>query len=97
MEWNLVAGAILAWVGQFFKANRRLPTWAAQAGIGAIALVLYFLGNVPKDVTGMEGWIAWLRDGFGWALAVLGGSSLAAGTGLAPRTDSHDGPLVSKR
>lgn len=88
MEWNVVAAAIVAWLGQFFKAKKNIPTWAAQGGIAAVALVLYAIGNWPTAVSGVEGWMSWVRDGAGWALAVLGGSSLAAGIKAAPKTDS---------
>lgn len=82
-DWALTAGILLSYAGQWLKAIKGFPTAGAQCIIVAMALVLYAL-----DVPPVAPWPAWLKGAIVWGLAVLGGSSLAAGVKAAPRTDS---------
>ncbi len=82
-DWALTAGVIVAYLGQWLKAIKGFPTAAAQAVIVVVALGLYAL-----DVPPAQPWSVWAKGAIVWGLAVLGGSSLAAGVKAAPRTDS---------
>lgn len=82
-DWALVAGVVVAYLGQWLKAMKSVPTPVAQGVIVLAAAGLYAL-----DVPPAAPWSAWAKGGIVWGLAVLGGSSLAAGVKAAPRTDS---------
>lgn len=83
MEWQAAASVAVAYFGQFLKAHKGFPTWAAQVLIVLAAFGLYFLtGPVATD------WRGWVKDGIVWCLATLGVSSLSAGVKAAPKTDS---------
>lgn len=82
-DWAMTAGILLAYLGQWVKAMKGFPTWAAQSVIVLAALGLYALDVPPAQPLSV-----WAKGAIVWGLAVLGGSSLAAGVKLAPRTDS---------
>lgn len=85
-QWQGQAAIIaaLGYFGQWLKSIKAFPTWAAQACIAISAVAAFALLKVPEAGHASE----WLRDAVGFAVMALGVSSLSAGMGLAPKTDS---------
>lgn len=81
-EWQMVAAAILGYVGQWLKAFQKFPTGLVQAVLVVVAVGLFALDTPFKND------LTWYKSAIMWALSVLGVSSLAAGAKLAPSTDS---------
>ncbi len=81
-EWQMMAAAILGYIGQWLKAFQKFPTWLTQALLVLAAAGLYAMDTPFKNDP------IWYKGATMWALSVLGVSSLAAGAKLAPSTDS---------
>lgn len=82
MDWTALASVVLGWLGQHLKAYKQVPTSVTQAGLVAIGLAFYALGHPFQPTPD------WYQNGIAWAFAILGVGSMAAGTGLAAKTDS---------
>lgn len=76
--------AALGYFGQWVKSFKQVPTWLAQAILVLSAVAAYALVAIPKAGHVQE----WIVGAITFALTTLGVASLAAGTGLAPKTDS---------
>jgi hypothetical protein len=76
--------AALGYFGQHLKAVKGIPTWGAQVIMAVAAVAAYALVVLPQAGHVRE----WIIAALGFALSTLGVASLAAGTGLAPKTDS---------
>lgn len=75
------AGAV-SYLGQWMKAQKRIPTLAVQATLLGLGFGFYWLSH---PFSGADGW---LRDGFMWSCGLPGIASMSAGGGVAPKTDS---------
>lgn len=81
---ELGMAAVVGLVGQWlFKAPASFPTWLAQAGIFVVVFAGYAALHPqwPLDQP-------YIVRAAGWGLSALGISSLSAGTGGAPTTNS---------
>lgn len=83
MDWLAIAALAVGWVAQFAKAYKNVPTPAVQAACMAIGFACYAMGHHYQVADS-----AWFDNGIAWAMAVPGMASFAAGTGMAPKTDS---------
>ena len=77
-----VAAALVAYAGQWLKAQKAFPTLATQGILLGIGFAFYW---VSHPFGGADGW---LRDGFMWASGLPGIASMSAATTVAPKTDS---------
>lgn len=85
-DWTFIASVVLGYITQLVKAHKNIPTSLAQVVAFAIAFGFYAAGHHDTPLADV-----WFRDGVAWALAVLGWSSVAGASKLAPKTDSIGG------
>lgn len=86
--WETGVGVSIGYLGQWLKSLKTFPTAAAQGTILVVCIGVFALFHHPAQMPPTDDWI---RHAATWALAVLGVSSVAAGTNGAPRTDSIQG------
>lgn len=85
MSEQVVAALVYGWVLQFVKARKGVPTWVVQVLTVLMAGVVYALWIASPNA---QNWRAWLTAVVAWGVQALGWSSVAAATGVAPKTDS---------
>ena len=79
----LIMSTAAGWAGQFLKAHKAFPTPLAHGILFSVGFVVYALVHHPSADNA-----EWFSNAVAWALAACGASSVAGGTGLAPKTDS---------
>ena len=81
-DLNTAAIFLIGFIGQHAKAYKQIPTWIIQAVELGIGFAFYMYGHPDLTVTN------WFVDGLVYACGIPGISSIAAGSKMAPATDS---------
>lgn len=74
----------LGYVGQWVKSVKNFPTWAAHFAVALSTVAAWALVRIPASGHVRE----WLVQCVAFSLMAWGVGSFAAGTKLAPKTDS---------
>lgn len=89
---TMLAGLLVAALGQKLNANPRIPSMLVKLSLAAIGPIIYLIVEQPTALYG-PGFLTWLDHAWIWALALPGAASLI---GLAPgmATNSKEEPTM---